>query len=295
MTFTADDSGGAGSDLCGVFIIRNKASDSFVALHSDRTGDGTKVHGWTSPQSSKWTLDQNWLIEKIQGKEHYTVRNVLSNTCLDLDSGRSANGTKVQGWEKNNSDTQHWYIRGDDQTGYRFINVAAGTVLDLSFGDKADGTKMQCVQNLGGDNQIWYLDRRFRSFGEIDSLLKASPNINCPVNHFLSHTNYITLPEEIIQSIWRDKRVGSRKLRSETYDRDDFSFAMKTAIGEWCHDNIRAPVAIVFGIVYGINPEGTGHAYNWYLSHDLSRIVTFDPQTGKSDPITQYNAYFGIY
>jgi hypothetical protein len=58
--------------------------------------------------------------------------------------------------------------------------------------------------------------------------------------------SYITLPEEIIQSIWRDKRVGSRKLRSETYDRDDFSFAMKTAIGEWCHDNIRAPVGFCF-------------------------------------------------
>lgn len=57
---------------------------------------------------------------------------------------------------------------------------------------------------------------------------------------------YVTLPRDVISSIWTNKGLGSKKWRSQSYDSDDFAFAMKAAISEWVYDNIRAPVSTFF-------------------------------------------------
>ncbi|KAI0293577.1 hypothetical protein BC826DRAFT_1014902 [Russula brevipes] len=198
---------------------------------------------------------------------------------MDLCAGSVVQGTDVQGWEGNSSAAQHWYIDGDDQKGYTFKNRASGMVLDLY-----------------DTNQTWYLRCHSHAPGAIDSLLRAGQHIGMSFNHYVSDTIYITLPVGVVSWIWKNKGIGSRSRRSESYDYDDFAFAMKAAIGDWVYDNIGTPVAVVFGIMYCTSSSGQGgHAYNWYPTPDFSSIQIFDPQNGETLNASQYSAYFGIY
>jgi hypothetical protein len=67
---------------------------------------------------SIYSFNRLWLIEQVPNQVYYTVRNVRSNTYMDLYAGSVVQGRDVQGWEGNNSAAQQWYINGDDQKGY---------------------------------------------------------------------------------------------------------------------------------------------------------------------------------
>jgi len=75
-----------------------------------------------------------------------------------------------------------------------------------------------------------------------------------------------------------------------------FHFFAKAAIAKWGNDNIRADdIAIVFGVMFGRNASGAGHAYNWYLTPDLSGIIFFEPQNGNEMVDPGYTGYFGVF
>ena len=54
-------------------------------------------------------------------------------------------------------------------------------------------------------------------------------------------------------------------------------------------------VAILFGVMFGRNAAGTGHAYNWYLTADLSGIIFFEPQNGNEMVDPRYVGNFGVF
>jgi len=278
-----------------VYLIVSKATETVVDLSCGQTANGTKIQGWASDRQSIHSFNQLWLIEQVPNQVYYTVRNVRSNTYMDLRGGSAVNGTDVRGWEGNNSAAQHWYIDGDDQGGYTIKNRASGTVLDRHYG-LANGTEIKCHSHHGRNNQIWYLRCHSRAPGEVDSLLRASQHIGMNFNRYVGDTLYVTLPIGVVNLIWAKKGIVSRRRRSESYDYNDFAFAMKTAVGDWVHDNVRAPVAVVFGVMYCTSGTGQGgHAYNWYPTPDFSSIQIFDPQNGETLNSSRYNAYFGIY
>jgi len=75
----------------------------------------------------------------------YLLENVASRTFLDLDSGKTANGTRVQGWQFfANNPCQQWILSIDPNSRYYYIqNVASRTFLDLDGGKTANGTRLQ--------------------------------------------------------------------------------------------------------------------------------------------------------
>ncbi|KAI0293576.1 hypothetical protein BC826DRAFT_1014885 [Russula brevipes] len=270
-----------------VYLIVSKATETVVDLSYSRMGFRSPIHH---------SFNQLWLIEQVPNQVYYTVRNVRSDTYMDLRGGLAVNGTDVRGWEGNDSAAQHWYIDGDDQGGHTIKNRASGMVLDLRGGQPANGTAIKCHSHHGRNNQIWYLRCHSRAPGEVDSLLRASQHIGMNFNRYVGDTLYVTLPIGVVNLIWAKKGIVSRRRRSESYDYNDFAFAMKTAVGDWVHDNVRAPVAVVFGVMYCTFGTGQGgHAYNWYPTPDFSSIQIFDPQNGETLSSSRYNAYFGIY
>jgi Ricin-type beta-trefoil lectin domain-like len=60
------------------------------------------------------------LIEKIGGSNRYSVRNVRTNTCMEVAHGSSEDSAKVQGHQSNGRENQEWNIIGTDETGYRY-------------------------------------------------------------------------------------------------------------------------------------------------------------------------------
>ncbi|SCD85936.1 Lysophospholipase L1 [Streptomyces sp. DvalAA-14] len=77
------------------------------------------------------------------------VKSGISGKCLDVNTGSSANGTKVQVWGCNNTAAQLWSARSDGTL------RALGKCLDATAGDTANGTPVEIWDCNGGGNQTW--------------------------------------------------------------------------------------------------------------------------------------------
>ncbi|KAI1086702.1 carbohydrate-binding module family 13 protein [Rostrohypoxylon terebratum] len=151
-----------------VVSFLNYGTNSSLDLSHGGTADGTDVIGYKFHNGD----NQYWKLEKIDQTvawPTWVIRNVQSNTNLDLYLGGSANGTKITGWagpEKNNINKhQLWYLVTADDTGnvYMIQNVGTGTYVDLNGGNAANGAK---ITGWSGSvrqknpNQLWCLNIR---------------------------------------------------------------------------------------------------------------------------------------
>ncbi|KAF8148742.1 ricin B lectin domain-containing protein [Mycena galopus ATCC 62051] len=77
------------------YTISNVGSGRYLEIK-----DGNGMNGAPVTCSAATTKEetQEWELIKTDSKGYYNIRNVMSQTCLDMDSGLSANGTRIQGW-----------------------------------------------------------------------------------------------------------------------------------------------------------------------------------------------------
>jgi Ricin-type beta-trefoil lectin domain-like len=107
----------------GVYVIHCKATKAVMDLHQGKVEDGTPIRAWPSHPGWASYFNKNWLIEKVKGWNRYTVRNVGSNTFMDLENGSSSNDTKLRGCRANGSSAQEWCIIGTEEAGYRCVEA----------------------------------------------------------------------------------------------------------------------------------------------------------------------------
>ncbi|MCX5425780.1 ricin-type beta-trefoil lectin domain protein [Streptomyces sp. NBC_00078] len=77
------------------------------------------------------------------------VRSGVAGKCLDVNGGKSANGTAAQIWSCNGADAQSWSARSDGTL------RALGKCLDATGFGTASGTKIEVWDCNGGTNQQW--------------------------------------------------------------------------------------------------------------------------------------------
>ena len=75
--------------------------------------------------------------------------------CLDVDANGTANHTKVQLWECNDSGAQQWRARADGS----LLNPQSGRCLDIPQGNTAEGTDLQIYDCNGLWTQVWSVPR----------------------------------------------------------------------------------------------------------------------------------------
>ncbi|KAF8186533.1 ricin B lectin domain-containing protein [Mycena galopus ATCC 62051] len=102
-------------------------------------------------------------------KGTYTITNLASKTCVDLNGGNSADGTAVQGWTPLTPDAaeylnQVWEVLYTNKLGcdsYTICNVGTKTYVQISDGNATDGTPVTCAAAAGdqttADYQEWEL------------------------------------------------------------------------------------------------------------------------------------------
>ncbi|KAK6969378.1 ricin-type beta-trefoil lectin domain-containing protein [Favolaschia claudopus] len=93
------------------YTIVNKRSGTYLELVG---GNGTDGFGVTCSKKASGddqvgATYQEWEFVKIK-EGYYKVRNVASQNYLDIDSGSSDNGTKIQGWwgQLDGNENQLW-------------------------------------------------------------------------------------------------------------------------------------------------------------------------------------------
>ncbi|KAF8148953.1 ricin B lectin domain-containing protein [Mycena galopus ATCC 62051] len=92
------------------YTISNLKSGTYLENKGGNVNNGAPF------TSSRWavaggqtTTDQEWELIKTSANGYYKIRNVASQTYLDLDSGSSKNGTKVQSWQgQDGNENQLW-------------------------------------------------------------------------------------------------------------------------------------------------------------------------------------------
>jgi len=127
-----------------IFVVPQSAADSskLLDLAGPSSADGTQVHVWDNvhlpPPAQRWII-KSIPEPNLRTDVLYTIRHALTGTCLDLDSGFSFNGAKLQGWTCLANKNQLWKLvsRGGDF--YSIVNGDTGTSVDLTGGSIANG------------------------------------------------------------------------------------------------------------------------------------------------------------
>jgi hypothetical protein len=85
-----------------------------------------------------------------------------SNMVLDVVGGSTANGARIQLWERNGNSQQYWTMVKNDRVAYqgrlvyRLVNQKSGKCLDMkSDGSVGNGTPVQQWDCNGRSNQSW--------------------------------------------------------------------------------------------------------------------------------------------
>ncbi|GGU44077.1 hypothetical protein GCM10010289_75930 [Streptomyces violascens] len=127
----------------GAKALGELLGDSWVADHIARWQD------YWSPGGAGWVGDAPAVIEvhDAQGK------------CLDVEGGRTDNGTPVQLYTCNGTAAQQWRIYGDGR-GSHLQSVDSLKCLDAAGGKTDDGTKIQIYQCNGTAAQGWEFNLR---------------------------------------------------------------------------------------------------------------------------------------
>lgn len=130
----------------GVYEVRTLLNTSnALSVAGSGTANGANVY--VTPTSGGNA--QKWIV--VKEGEVYTLRNVLSNKLLDVDSGKAEDGANVHIWEDNDTRAQGWAVYEYGTTtinGRKCVIVALGSTvtadadtyfLDVSRADLTNG------------------------------------------------------------------------------------------------------------------------------------------------------------
>ncbi|MFC1435730.1 ricin-type beta-trefoil lectin domain protein [Streptacidiphilus sp. N1-3] len=135
----------AGQHVRLVDMSALNASDLSDALHPNDGGFSKMADafnaGVQSADAAGWIKAPSALAAPVQSG--------ISGKCLDVNTGSSANGTKVQIWDCNNTPAQAWTAHSDGTL------RALGKCLDATGGGTANGTPVELWDCNGGGNQVW--------------------------------------------------------------------------------------------------------------------------------------------
>ncbi|KAI4864545.1 carbohydrate-binding module family 13 protein [Hypoxylon rubiginosum] len=140
----------------------NYGTGTCIDLSGGGKANGTQIIGYQFHGGK----NQQWRLCKVNNDAIWPVwiiRNVHTNTNLDLYNGIHDNGAKVSGWTGGESTTntnQLWRLVTADTKGRIFMiqNVGTGTYVDLMNGNRANSTQI-CgwAGNVESQNphQLW--------------------------------------------------------------------------------------------------------------------------------------------
>ena len=109
--------------------------------------------------SNNKDIGQKWMpsVESIvDGKVYYKIYHIgVTNTCLDVASNETSDGTKIQSYVCNSTDGQRFYLENAGDGYYYIKHKTSNKCLDVSGGLTTDGTKIQLYTCNNTPSQKW--------------------------------------------------------------------------------------------------------------------------------------------
>ena len=100
-------------------------------------------------------VDSNATIEEGD----YYIRSALDNNLvLNISTGTTDNGSNIELYSWNESETQIWHVKPISQNHYYITSkLNSDKSLDVAGGSKKNGANVQLYEYNGSDAQIWEL------------------------------------------------------------------------------------------------------------------------------------------
>lgn len=144
------------------YHILSKCSGYALDVMWGQVSNGTKLQLWDKNTSGAqlWSFKNKESTYTYNG--FYEIK-TLTNLTLETASGNTANGTRIQIWGSNGTQTQYWQIAGQPDGFYTIRNPFTGRYLDVINASNVSGTGIQifdkntsCAQKwiVAGDNSI---------------------------------------------------------------------------------------------------------------------------------------------
>ncbi|GAB1192716.1 hypothetical protein APSETT444_001911 [Aspergillus pseudonomiae] len=123
--------------------------------------------GSGSPQAAA-SKPQSTIADVTLPSGLYVIRNVATDTVVDLSGAHRQDGTPAVGWHFHDAKHQKWQIASAGHNQFFILNDATGTyltaanpsqVLDLSESDSKNGTPILVYSEHGAKNQQWFLEQ----------------------------------------------------------------------------------------------------------------------------------------
>lgn len=122
----------------GTYSFQNKACGYMLDIPGASTKNLTKMQAYkqngTAAQRFKLVQCKGYSPANIAAP--YIIQSVLGDLCVDCESGKTVNGTKIQTCNINNTNAQKWVVVDDGQGYWTFINVNSGKAIDVVGGGK---------------------------------------------------------------------------------------------------------------------------------------------------------------
>jgi hypothetical protein len=91
----------------------------------------------------------------------YQFRNDFSHLCMNVTSGSTADGGRIEQWDCYGGTPEQWRLDPiatvNGKQYYEVVNVNSGKCLDVPGGNTAGGVELQQWSCWGGDMQLWAL------------------------------------------------------------------------------------------------------------------------------------------
>ncbi|KAJ7274690.1 hypothetical protein C8J57DRAFT_1312488 [Mycena rebaudengoi] len=272
-----------------IYFIMSCKTAVCVDLRAGCSDDGTPIQMWqqssfSDSRCNSFPLNQLWLVRNTTAG-HFSLQNLHGGTYLDLWDGNASNGTKIVGHRPGGLNgtpaaNQQWEILAAGGYYWKVRNAAAQTYMNLSGGFVRNGNLIHGWEHVAEDeNALWRFERLSVSAADIGLALHDNVHKIDGLQPFEEHDIYFVLRSDLLRDIWRSTHLATMRWRPGIFDHDAFALAYKSAVSKWCFDNIKADVAVLFGVAV---EQQTGFAYNWTLSTDLSNIIFIDPANGRT-------------
>ncbi|MEU0088792.1 RICIN domain-containing protein, partial [Streptomyces sp. NPDC006274] len=137
----------------------NKQATGALAAGSKALGE-MLGHSWIADHLARW--QDHWSAGGLGWiGDSPTVIELRGTTgkCLDVEGGKTTNGTPVQVYKCNGSSAQGWLLEGDDR-GMHLRNAKSSKCLDVSGSNSANGTKIQIWTCNSSPAQTWEANLR---------------------------------------------------------------------------------------------------------------------------------------
>ena len=130
-----------------------------------KNGRNVLVYTKNDTNAQKWKLIKTTADNVNISDSLFTFSSkVGSNLVLDVDGGKTADGTNVQIYKGNDSNAQKFNVQPTGDGWFKISNPLSGKCLDVNGGSNKSGTNVQLYSYNGTDAQKW----RFYSSGDGD-------------------------------------------------------------------------------------------------------------------------------